>query len=1127
MTVYQLIADLENKSAVVDVVDGKLKINIASEYMTADLQQYIKENKAAIIQYLMERKEGVKRIDEKPHYATSSVQKRMFFLYEFDKSSLAYNLPQLIRLEGTLDTEELSKAFRRLIQRHENLRTSFELIDEEPVQKIAASCDFELEQWTAGEELDESIRKFIRPFALDQAPLFRAGLIKVKPNEHILMMDMHHIITDGVSQSILIHDFMQLYSRKSLPPIKLSYKDFAEWQQSKKMVRAADKQFWNNEFAEEAPVLELPTDFKRPQVRKYEGDTFRFDIRPEQTVILEYIAKQENTTMFNMLFAIFYVLLAKLSNQKDVVVGITTAGRQDADLENVIGMFVNTLPLRQRIDGKQSFRAFLRQVQKKTLQGLDHQAYSYEELLDDIKVERNTSHNPLFDVLFSFLNFEEPEFKIPGLSLQPIEKRHKVSKFDLTLTGFETGRKIQMEIEYSTELFQAQTIERFATYFQQVVSTVCADPTLSIADMKIASEEEQEALIWGFNNTNAEFPEQETIVSLFEKQVEKAPDRVALRYEEESMTYRALYQKMCKMAAFLQKKYDLRAGDLAGVMLERGMWLIPSIFGILKSGAAYVPIDPHYPMGRIDSIVEDSGLKLLLTRGKYIEKRQINGTIIVDLDELSAEIEAQNPTDATAVFDSRQLAYVIYTSGSTGKPKGVMIEHSAVVNRIHWMNNKYPITEGDVLLQKTPIVFDVSVWELFWWSFTGASLCLLKPGGEKDPQELIRTIEKNRVTNIHFVPSMLAIFLASIPEDFEFGRLKSLRQVFTSGEALRPEHVNTFGKGIHANCQTELSNLYGPTEATVDVTYFDCTFDEACTLVPIGRPIDNIQLYVLDQFEQLAPVGVSGELCIGGIGLARGYLNNETLTNEKFVAHPRLQGKRIYRTGDLARWMPDGNIEFLGRIDHQEKIRGFRIEPGEIEKQLMTHPAIDEAVVLAKGMDDDKFLAAYYLAQEEIPSVDIRNFLMDKLPEYMVPTFYMHLSEFPLSVNGKLNRKALPDPEVKISETHIPPTGETQKALVEIWADVLKVEQDKIGINISFFDIGGNSLKLIKTVNKVNQRFGAKLTVAKMFKLPTISSLSKYLTEDHSEKKKEDGQKVAQSKSRRNQTLALLAQRKR
>ncbi|WP_234997933.1 non-ribosomal peptide synthetase [Mucilaginibacter sp. OK098] len=1040
--------------------------------------------------------QSIEKAVRKDHYALSSGQQRMYFLYDLDRTSLAYNMPYVVELEGALDVERLNEAFGSLIARHESLRTTFEVSAGDVVQRINETTNFTISHYEAADAAATAavITSFIRPFDLGAGPLIRVGLVKTAQESHLLLADMHHIITDGVSQGILIRDFMELYEKGSLPALALQYKDYSEWQHSQAQQEqlSSQRSYWKEKFSGELSVLDLPQDHSRPQVKSYQGSSRTFTLDREETKALKAVGEKSEATLFMTLLSVLNVLLGKLSNQEDITIGTPIAGRYHAELEGIIGLFVNTLALRNHPKGELSFREFLEEVKTNSLSGFENQLYPYEELVNELELPRDTGRNPLFDVMFTFQNFRQDELQIPGLQLKFRDADHGISKFDIEVTATVSEDELHFTFEYSTALFEAGTIDRFISYFKRIVTEVTADANKQLSQIDILSPSEQNRLLNEFNATAVDYPRDKTIIDLFEAQVERTPDNVAVVYGSHTLTYKELNEKADRLAAYLQQAEGVKTGDRVGLLLEREEELFPSIFGILKAGAVYVPLSVNYPSARLNTIITDAGLKVLITRTRYIEALSPEmGTGLLNLDISAEKIQASSGA-LQGGSGPADLAYIIYTSGSTGQPKGVMIEHGSVVNRLLWMQEEYPLSSKDVLLQKTSLVFDVSVWELFWWSFTGASVCVPAAETEKDPAKLIDEIALHGVTTIHFVPSMLSVFLDAAARD-KTGRLSSLRQVFASGEALGAEQVNRFAGILYQTSGTRLINLYGPTEATVDVTYYECDLSIKNAMIPIGKPIANTQMYVLDKNTALSPSGVAGELCISGVGLSRGYLNKPELTAERFIDHPYKAGEKLYRTGDLARWLPDGNIEYLGRIDDQVKIRGYRIELGEIESQLVSHPEIREAVVVTREREGEKYLVGYYVSNDVLNISDLKTHLSKTLPEYMIPSYFVHLTAIPLSINGKADRKSLPKPELTIGESYVAPSNETERKLTAIWSEVLELDQNAISTDANFFELGGHSIHAVQVTNKIQGVFSVEMGLRQIFESNTVAELARFI----------------------------------
>ncbi|OPY29541.1 MAG: 3-hydroxypropionyl-coenzyme A synthetase [Methanobacterium sp. PtaU1.Bin242] len=1033
----------------------------------------------------------IQTVEEREYYPMSSAQIRLYILDQFEGAGIAFNMPGVIIIDGDLDWLRFEESFQQLIGRHEILRTSFTMKDIEPIQIIHDNIDFKLTYMESNEEeIDIIINGFIKPFDLSQAPLLRVSLVKVDKHRHFLLFDMHHIISDGMSMNILIREFMSFYQRMKLPDLRIQYKDYSVWQNKhyREDTFKQQEKYWLEIFKDEIPVLNMPLDYPRPMMQSFEGNHLIFEIEGELTRKLNALAMDEGVTLYMVLLASLNILFSKYTGQDDIVIGSVSAGRPHSELENLIGLFINTLAMRNHPQEEKIFKEFLEDVKENALEAYENQDYQFDELIENLNLKRDFSRNPIFDVMFILQNMDITEMEMERLNFTYYENPLLVSKVDMLLNAMERGDGIIFNLEYCTKLFKKETIEKFAKHYVNILEEIVKNPYLKLKEINILTEEEKNTIFHDFNNTKAPYSRDKTIHELFEEQVERTPDNIALIYEDEQLTYSELNKKANQIAHILRDK-GIKPDSIVGIMLERSPEMIIGLLAVLKAGGAYLPIDPSYPEERIMYILKDSAAKILLTQQKYESRVSFNGET---LDLKNPDLFIGSQLNLENVNTSHDLSYVIYTSGSTGKPKGVMIEHYSVINKLEWMLKEYPITEDDVLIQKTPYTFDASVYELFIWSFTGARLCLLKPDGEKDPEEIINAIEKHMVTTIEFVPSMLSVFLGHIEETQCSNRLKSLKHVTTGGEALTTEQVKKFNKNLKKN-NTNLINTYGPTETTIDVTYYYCN-EEIPENIPIGKPISNIQLYIMDKHQKLQPITIPGELCISGDGLARGYLNKTNLTNKSFMNNPFIPGERLYRTGDLARWLPDGNIEFLGRIDHQVKIRGNRIELGEIENRLLEHPQITETVVMTKeDPQSGKYLCAYFIGEEKLSVPHLRAHLSKHLPDYMIPHYFIQLEKMPLNQNGKIDRKSLPEPDGSINTgvKYVAPRNEIEEKLVKIWQEILKV--DKIGIKDDFFSLGGDSIKAIQVSSRLNS-YGLKLEITEMLKNPVIEELSNHIT---------------------------------
>jgi amino acid adenylation domain-containing protein len=1045
----------------------------------------------------------IEHVEERESYPVSPSQKRLYILNRLDGDSIRYNMPFAMIIEGEFDQERFDKAVHKIINRHEILRMSFGMDGGTVVQKVAKDIDFKVFYTEfREEELEKQFDAFVKPFCLDTPPLIRVCLAKMGTSKHLAMFDMHHIISDGTSITILISEFVHLYGTdNAIQEPAYQYRDYTGWQ-NKLLNSGSIKQqeeYWLRVFSDEIPVLNMPADYPRPTIQSFEGNSIVFEMDGGLTERIGALAKKESATIYMFLLAALNTLLMKYSGQEDIVVGSPVSGRKHVEFENLVGMFINTLALRNKPEHGKTFREFLYEVRQNAMDAFDNSDYQFEELVEGLNVQRDFSRNPLFDVMFALHNFERGEFEIEGLKIREYRHDHHVSKFDIVLTAYEAEGKIIFDLKYCTNIFHESTMERFIQHFLNILREVSNNPDIRLSDINILSSLEKEQIMYGFNNTDSEFPECKTINGLFLEQAEKTPDNTAVICEGERLTYRQLNARANRLAWVLRER-GVVPDSIVAIMCRRSIEMVIGIMGILKAGGAYLPIDPGYPAERIKYVLGDSSAAVLLMQDRNVV--QVDwGRNIVYLD--GDEACSMDVSEIDIVNGPENLAYVIYTSGSTGNPKGVMIEHRSLINRLNWMQKKYPIGQNDVILQKTPYTFDVSVWELLWWSLQGAAVCMLVQGGEKNPETIIEAIEKNSITTMHFVPSMLKSFLSYVEEGQHTERLKSLRQVFASGEALTPGQVNKFYHLIYGRLGTTLHNLYGPTEAAIDVSYFDCSTEDKLDAVPIGRPIDNIKLFILDKNFCLQPVGVPGELHISGVGLARGYLNRPSLTQERFMASPFPEVERIYRTGDVAKWLPDGNIEYLGRADHQVKIRGNRIEPGEIEEVLKKNEMVADAVVIPKeDKSGNKYLCAYIETDSEFTIPEIKMYLGKILPDYMIPSNFVRLDKLPLSSNGKIDRKALPEPHENLSTgvEYVAPRNEAEKIITDLWKEVLEI--DTVGMEDNFFDLGGNSLRLVELYSKLEKAYPGRLKVADLFTYTKVSQIAAFLYAGQSLRKK-------------------------
>ncbi|MEH2268244.1 MAG: amino acid adenylation domain-containing protein [Nostoc sp.] len=1108
---FEFVRHLTNLSIELEADGDRLRCHAPEGVLTPSLRQEIAGRKTEIMLFLQQAKQvktshqlPIQRVPRDGELPLSFAQQRLWFLHHLSPDSRSYNLLDAQRLHGLLNIVALEQSLSELIRRHEVLRTTFPTVDGKPFQLIAPPTALTLPihnlQGLSAKQQTDQIRQMVqflvsKPFDLAVGPLVEFTLFQLSKQEYVLLLKMHHIIYDGWSLNIFFRELSQLYTAfaQGLPypltELPIQYADFAVWQRQWLTGEVLERQldYWQQQLAGVPPVLELPTDKPRPPVQTFRGGVERFQLDRHLTQRLKQLSQESDATLFMTLLAAFLVLLSRYSGQLDIVVGSPIANRNNKSVDQLMGFFANTLALRGDLSGNPSFADFLTQVRQTTLSAYAHQDLPFEMLVEKLQPDRDLSRNPLVQVMFSLQNASQSFWDLPGLTTQkmslPVDE---MVRFDLEVNYWEVSGGLEGVWSYNADLFNAATITRIAQHFQTLLQAIVANPRAGIAKLPLLSQAERHQLLVEWNDTLADYPHDKCIHQLFEEQCLSTPDAVAVVYENQQLTYYELNYQANQLAHYLQT-LGVKPDVLVGICVERSLEMVIGLLGILKAGGAYLPLDPDYPTERLSFMLEDAQVPVLLTQQELLEKLPQHQAQVVCLDtdwQLISQLSQDNPI--TNVQNSN-LAYVIYTSGSTGKPKGAMNTHRGIGNRLLWMQQTYQLTTVDCILQKTPFSFDVSVWEFFWPLLNGAYLVLAKPGGHKDSAYLVNLILEQQITTLHFVPSMLQIFL----EEQNLKNCSSLKRVICSGEALPKELQERF----FTRLECELHNLYGPTEAAIDVTFWQCKQKSNLRTVPIGRPIANTQIYILDSHLQPVPVGLIGELHIGGLGLARGYLNRPQLTQDKFIPNPfeEVGESTLYKTGDLARYLPDGTIEYLGRIDNQVKIRGFRIELGEIEALLASHAEVWENVVVVREDESgDKRLVAYIVPQvEQSPTVQqLRHFLKAKLPEYMMPSAFVLLESLPLTANGKVDRRALPKPELDgtLLEKYVAPRTPIEEMLVQIWAQVLKVEQ--VGIHNNFFELGGHSLLAMQLVSRIRNIFKVELPLRELFAAATVAQLA-------------------------------------
>ncbi len=1051
-------------------------------------------------------------------YPLSHGQQALWFIHRVAPRSAAYNIPVAVRVRGGVNAAVLRRASQSLVDRHEALRTTFAAPEGAPVQIVHERMDVSFEEYDASGWAAPALDVWLteqshRPFNLSTGPLLRLSLLARSAEESVLLLVAHHIVVDFWSLAVFVQELGQLYqaglggteARLGAPP--LAFTDYVRWQE--RALEGAEgerlRAYWERQLGGALPTLDLPTDRPRPPVQTYHGAAHSFQLDAGLAARLRELAARYDATLYMTLLAAYHALLRRYTGREDVVVGSPTAGRNWAALSNVVGYFVNPVALRVAAGGDPGFAELLVEVRRTVLAAFAHQDYPFALLVQHLQPERDPSRTPIFQTMFVFqqahflrdeglaafaLGAGGARLKLGPLDLELIALEQRVAQFDLSLAVARSGDTLLASFEYNTDLFDAATVERLAANYRTLLESIAAEPERPVSTLPLMAADERERLVvW--NETRADYTPGATLHELFERQAALTPDAAAVVFAEGHLTYAELNRRANQLARHLRES-GVGADSLVGVMMERSAELVVSLLGVLKAGACYVPLDPEYPAERITFMARDAGVRVLLTQERLREQALDTGARVVALDSEWEEVARHRSHDLGLNVQSECGAYVIYTSGSTGRPKGALVPHRAIVNHMLWMDDAFGYSASDVFLQKTPVSFDASVWEFYAPLLAGAKLVVAEPGAHQEAKRLVEACREESVTVLQLVPTMLRL-LVEEPDLHECG---SLRLVFCGGEALTGELAARLYERLP---QAELHNLYGPTEAAIDATSWLCSREGAeGAVVPIGRPISNMRAYVPDAAGGLSPVGVGGELHLGGAGLARGYVNRPSLTAERFVpdAFGAEPGGRLYRTGDLARWGEGGRLEYLGRADRQVKIRGQRIETDEIEAAIVEHPAVREAAVVAReDAGGDKRLVAYLVAQEgaTLAARELRGLLEKRLPQYMLPSFFVLLGALPLTPNGKVDRKALPAPEdgprlEPAEDEFAAPRNQIEEMLCVIWAAVLGVE--RVGTGDNFFDLGGHSLLATQVMARVHETFGVELPLRRMLESPTVAGLA-------------------------------------
>jgi amino acid adenylation domain-containing protein len=1078
--IENLIHTLQSSKIGLKVVDGSLKINAPKDALTPAIIDEIKAHKSELIA-LLSSSESIPKAEKKDYYTLTSSQQQLWTLSQFDAGNSAYNIFEAFEFKGVLAFDKLSLAFNQLVARHESLRTIFKE-DEKgnlgqyivPVNEYKATLQFvDLSNATNQVLRDHSDAIQRHAFDLEKGPLFIGDIVKVSNDRHILMLNMHHIIGDGWSMGVMSKEFMAIYNGLSmgeevvLPELPIQYKDYSEWQNSdtRQEVLEKSKTFWLDTFAGELPILELPSNRIRPKLKTYNGSSIDYTFPKAFTSELNMYAQQNGMTLFMVLMAGLNGLLSRYANTRDIILGTPVAGREHTDLENQVGLYLNTLAIRTTFEETSTFEELLA-IQKDTLlNAYSHQEYPFGSLVEELDIKRDLTRSVLFDALVVFQNQQgllvSGGLVLDGVEISPYENMEKsFSKYDLSFIFSEEKGELSLHIEYNTDIYELDFVERLCSHFNAFLAKALQNSQEKVAAITYLTPAEESQLLVDFNATTVDYPET-TIVDLFVTQASKTPDATALIFEDKVFTYKEIDEVSNAFSHYLLSNYNLGVEDLVGVKLDRSEWLFISLLAILKAGCAYVPLDTKYPAQRIAYIEQDSQCKVTIDQDVI--------TSFMTAEPISKELPK-------VTFGSDNLAYIIYTSGSTGKPKGVMITHHNASRMLQWSANEFSDTHFDVLYAVTSHCFDLSVYEFFYPLSIGKPIRLLDNG-----LSISDYIDTDNNILINTVPSVLKTL---IEKEVDFSNVVGIN---LAGEPF-PTSITSYFKGS----KIALRNLYGPSE---DTTYSSCyrVEKEYDRSVPIGKGIDNTQLYILSDALALQPLGVIGEICISGDGISRGYLHQPELTKEKFVSNRFRESGTLYKTGDLGKWLPNGTIEYVGRKDSQVKIRGHRIELGEIEHVLQLQEDIDQCVVVTTKVQDELVIVSYLVSKNPVDKQELRVSLGQELPEYMLPSYYIFLDEMPLTPNGKIDKKSLPpvSSEDVIKREYVAPTNEIEEDLAQLWEEVLGVE--KIGITDNFFELGGNSLKATVLINKINKRYNTRFSIQDLYETQEIMGVSKKL----------------------------------
>ncbi len=1107
---FELFSRLREAGITLVAEDGQLRVLAPAGALTPALREELIRQKQGILTLLKNaganggsRIPPVLQAKRADHLPLSFAQERLWFLYQMEPNA-AYNIPYGVRLTGPLNVQVLEQCLNEIVRRHEALRTRFETVEWQPVQVVQKAEPLKIiltdlaamgRTEAEAQAMKLGLEEARRPFDFKESTMMKVRLFRLAVAEHFLLLNLNHIASDGWSLGVLFSELEALYGAfvegrpSPLKELPVQYADFAVWQRQWLQGEVLDKQlgYWKKQLEGAPKILELPTDRPRPAVQSYRGAIVCEKLPGPLMEKLQELSRDQGTTLFMTLMSAFQVLLHHYSGSEDILVGTPIAGRHYAEIEGLIGFFVNTLVMRGNLSGDPSFQTLLGRTRDTALEAYAHQDFPFERLVEELHPQRDVAHTPIFQVLFALQNMAGEELKLPGLEAVPVTLDSGTAKFDLSLFMREREGWLETIVEYNTDLFDEQTIKRMLGHYQTLLEGIVAHPEEKISWLPLLTEGEKRQILVEWNRTDVDYPKDLCLHELVQKQAERTPDAIAAVFEGKTLTYRELNSRANQLARHLQA-LGVGPDSLVGICVERSLEMVVGVLAILKAGGAYVPLEPEYPKERLAFMLEDSGVAILLTQAHLVAALPACNARLIRLDADWPAIAEVSSANVENTASPHHLAYVIYTSGSTGKPKGVSLSHQAAVHST-WARLIYYEQPVDSFLLLSSHAFDSSVAGIFWTLCQGGKLILPAPGEERDPIGIIKLISQHKISHLLCLPVLYDLMMSGENHLIEY---HSLQVVIVAGEAC-PTGLPL--KHRQKVPQAKLYNEYGPTECAVWSTV--CQIDQpnqqfARNGLPIGRPIANAQCYILDKHSKPVPIGITGELCIGGPGLARGYYKRPELTAEKFVANPFSTNphSQLYKTGDLARYLPDGNIEYVGRVDHQVKVRGFRIELGEIEEVLNRHSGVlNNVVVVREDTPGDKRLVSYLVSRNgPITSSELREFLRSKLPDYMMPAAFVTLPTLPLNPNGKVDRKALPKPEFEPADKSAPPATLAEIILARIWREVLGLKQ--VSVHDNFFESGGHSLLAVQLIGRINKSFNLNLPIPVFFQNPTIRGLA-------------------------------------